>query len=226
LLSPYRHRLVAEALGTAALLAMVVGSGIAGERLSGGNLAVSLLVNAVATAAGLSVLVLGLGPISGAHFNPAVTISQAALGKAAWRDVPGYLLAQFFGGAGGVFIAHAMFALPLVMSPTHARAGAPLLFSEAVATAGLVLTIALVSRARPSATPWAVGLFILSAYFFTASTSFANPAVTVARALTDTFSGIRPADVPGFIVAQSIGAAGATLLLKWLEPSPQAEVTT
>lgn len=215
------QRLFAEALGTAGLLAMVVGSGIAAERLAAGNLAIALLVNAVSSAAGLVVLILALGPISGAHFNPAVTASQAVLGAVRWADVPAYWLAQLLGALLGVLVAHAMFGLPWFTASTQLRTGSALWFSETLATAGLVLTVVLVSQRRPSATPWAVGLYILSAYFFTASTSFANPAVTVARAFTDTFSGIRPGDAPSFIAAQFVGAAVALVALRWLSDAPR-----
>jgi glycerol uptake facilitator-like aquaporin len=208
--------MLAEALGTAGLLAMVVGSGIAAERLSQGNVALALLVNAVASAAGLVVLIFAFGPISGAHFNPVVTLSQALLGEVRWPALVGYWVAQFLGAVSGVVLAHVMLDLPWVTASHHARGGLALWVSEVVATTGLLLTITLVGKRTPSAVPWSVGLFILSAYFFTASTSFANPAVTAARALTDTFAGIRPGDVPGFVVAQLIGVLGATAASWWL----------
>lgn len=211
--------IAAELLGTALLLAVVVGSGIMGESLAGGNVAIALLANSLATGAGLAVLVLVFGPISGAHLNPAVTLAEAARGRLPWRRVPPYLVAQVAGALAGVVLAHVRFGhAPLAVS-AHARSGPGQLASEAVATFGLVLTIAGVDRHRPAAVPYAVALFVVSAYWFTASTSFANPAVTVARAATDSFAGIRPADVPGFVVAQLVGAAGAVALAGWLWPS-------
>lgn len=206
------RRVFAEALGTAALLAAVVGSGIMGERLAGGNVAVALLANTLATGAALVVLILVLGPVSGAHLNPAVTLVEAAARRLPARDAALYLAAQTSGAILGVWLAHAMFELDLWMLSTKVRAGPAQLLSEGVATAGLVVVIAAVSQHRPAAIPAAVGLYISSAYWFTASTSFANPAVTLARSLTDTFAGIRPVDVPGFVVAQLLGAAlGATV---------------
>lgn len=219
------RRLVAEALGSAALLAMVVGSGIMGEQLAGGNVAVALLVNALATAAGLIVLIVGLGPISGAHFNPAVSLAQALGGGLPWRALPGYVLAQVGGAVAGVVVAHAMFGQALVQTSQHARTGGGLWWSEVVATAGLVLTIEAVSRTRAAVVPYAVGLYILSAYFFTASTSFANPAVTLARTLTDSFAGIRASDAPMFMVMQLLGAAGAMALARWLWAAKREPVT-
>jgi glycerol uptake facilitator-like aquaporin len=213
------RKLAAEFLGTAALLAMVVGSGIAGERLAGGNVALALLVNAVSSATGLVVLILAFGPVSGAHFNPAVSLSQAMSGALRWRALPAYVLAQVSGAVVGVVAAHAMFGEVLLETSSHVRTGHALWWSELIATVGLVLTIAAVSRSRTGAVPYAVGLYIVSAYFFTASTSFANPAVTLARSLTDTFSGIRPADAPMFIVVQLGGAAVATVLAGWLWPT-------
>jgi glycerol uptake facilitator-like aquaporin len=213
------RRLVAEALGTALLLVAVVGSGIMGERLAGGNVAIALLANTIATGAALVVLILTFGPISGAHFNPVVTMADASQGGIPWRLVPGYYVAQFVGGAAGVLAAHLMFELPLIQTSTHVRAGAAQAFSEFIATFGLLSVIWGCSRRRADAVPFAVGLYITAAYWFTASTSFANPAVTIARALTDTFTGIRPADVPPFIAAQLAGAAAATVLFTWLQPS-------
>jgi glycerol uptake facilitator-like aquaporin len=201
------------------LLAAVVGSGIMAERLSGGNQATALLANTIATAAVLVALILTFGPISGAHFNPAVTIADASQGGLRWRAVPGYIAAQLTGAAVGVWIAHAMFGERLFMTSLRTRSGPAQLLSECVATFGLLSVIWGCSRRRPDAVPFAVGAFIASAYWFTASTSFANPAVTIARALTDTFAGIRPADVPGFIVAQCLGATAATILFRWLVPS-------
>lgn len=212
------RRLVAEGLGTALLLATVVGSGIMGERLAGGNVAIALLANTLATGAGLVAFILALGPISGAHFNPAVSIADAAQGGLAWKVVPGYLLAQVVGALAGVAAAHGMFGEPLFSLSQHARAGASQLFSEAVATFGLLAVIWGCVRAHPRLVPFAVGAYIMAAYWFTASTAFANPAVTIARCLTDSFSGIRPVDVPGFIAAQAVGATAATLLFRWLIP--------
>lgn len=217
------RRLAAEALGSALLLATVVGSGIMGERLAGGNVAIALLANTVATGAGLVALILTFGPISGAHFNPAVTIADATQGGVSWRDVPGYIVAQVAGAFVGVIVAHFMFQLPLVSASTHVRAGASQLVSELIATFGLLSIIWGGVRRRASSVPFAVGAYITAAYWFTASTSFANPAVTLARAATDTFSGIRPADAPGFIVAQIVGALLATATFKWLVP-PLPEV--
>jgi glycerol uptake facilitator-like aquaporin len=213
------RKVVAEALGTALLLVAVVGSGIMGDRLAGGNAAIALLANTIATGAALVVLILTFGPISGAHFNPVVTVADASQGGMRWRLVPGYCAAQLVGGAAGVLAAHLMFELPLLQTSTHVRAGAAQAFSEFIATFGLLSVIWGCSRRRADAVPFAVGLYITAAYWFTASTSFANPAVTLARALTDTFAGIRPADVPPFIAAQVAGAAAATVLFTWLLPS-------
>ena len=206
--------LVAEWLGTAALLAVVVGSGIMGQQLSGGNDGIALLANAAATAAALYVLIALFGPISGAHFNPAVTLAMRVRGQAlpaAWWL---YVLVQIVGAICGVLLAHAMYAQPLLQPGIHIRTGAAQWLSEGVATFGLVLTILLGSRLRPAAIPALVASWIFAAYWFTASTSFANPAVTLARALTRSFAGIRPQDVSGFIVAQLAGA----LLAAWLAP--------
>ena len=217
------RRLTAEAIGTAMLLAAVVGSGIMGDRLSEGNDAVALLANAVATAAALVALILTFGPVSGAHFNPAVSIADASQGGLRWQDVPPYVVAQVAGAVLGVWTAHVMFGERLFMLSVHARSGPAQLVSEFVATFGLVSVIWGCSRRRSDAVPFAVAAYIAAAYWFTASTSFANPAVTLARALTDTFAGIHPTDVPGFIVAQLAGAATATLLFRWLVPSlPQS----
>ena len=213
------RRLVAEAVGTAMLLAAVVGSGIMAERLSGGDQALALLANTVATGAALVALILTFGPISGAHFNPAVTVADASQGGLAWRDVPGYIGAQLVGAVAGVWSAHAMFQERVFMVSLHARSGPAQLLSEFIATFGLLSVIWGCSRRRPAAVPFAVAAYITSAYWFTASTSFANPAVTFARALSDTFAGIRPIDVPGFIVAQFAGALVATLLFRWLVPA-------
>jgi len=213
--SPFR-RVFAEALGTALLLAVVIGSGVMGETLAGGNAALALLANALATGAALVVLITVFGPLSGAHFNPVVTL--VFLGR---RELPvalaaGYIAAQVVGAIGGVWAAHAMFAEPILEVSAKARDGPAQLWSEAVATFGLIATILGSLRFRPEATPVMVGLYITSAYWFTASTSFANPAVTVARTLSDTFAGIAPHSAPGFVAAQIIGAAAAALLFSWL----------
>jgi glycerol uptake facilitator-like aquaporin len=214
------RKLLAEALGTALLLATVVGSGIMGEKLAGGNVAIALLANTLATGAGLVALILTFGPISGAHFNPAVTLADASQGGMPWREVPGYVLAQVAGAFAGVAVAHVMFKEPaLFFASQHERSGAAQLVSEFVATFGLLSVIWGCVRRRPADVPFAVGAYITAAYWFTSSTSFANPAVTLARAASDTFAGIRPADAPGFIVAQLLGAAAATALFRWLVPS-------
>jgi glycerol uptake facilitator-like aquaporin len=213
------RKLVAEALGTALLLATVVGSGIMGESLAGGNVAIALLANTLATGAGLVCLILTFGPISGAHFNPAVTLADASQGGLPWREVPGYMLAQLVGAFAGVAAAHGMFGKPIFFASQHVRAGGSQLFSEFIATFGLLAVIWGVVRRRSAAVPFAVGAYITAAYWFTASTSFANPAVTLARAASDTFAGIRPADAPGFIVAQLVGAMAATFLFRWLVPA-------
>ena len=213
------RRATAECVGTAMLLAAVVGSGIMGERLAGGNVAVALLANTMATGAALVALILTFGPVSGAHFNPAVTIADASLGGIAWRDVPVYVAAQIVGAFAGVGAADLMFGLPIYFASRHERSGPAQLFSEFIATFGLLAVIWGCSRRRSSAVPFAVGAYITAAYWFTASTSFANPAVTLARAASDTFAGIRPIDVPGFIAAQMIGAMAATWLFHWLVPA-------
>ncbi|HZS40511.1 MAG TPA: MIP/aquaporin family protein [Polyangia bacterium] len=212
------RRAAAEALGTALLLATVVGSGIMGERLCGGNVAVALLANTLATGAGLVALLLTFGPISGAHFNPAVTLAAATQGGLPWRDVPSYVGAQLGGAFAGVATAHAMFGEPVFSASQHVRSGVAQGASELVATFGLLATIWGCSRSRPGAVPFAVGAYITAAYWFTASTSFANPAVTLARAASNTFAGIRPIDAPAFIAAQLAGAAAATLVFRWLVP--------
>lgn len=212
------RRATAEAVGTALLLATVVGSGIEGEALAGGNMALALLANTLATGAALVALILTFGPISGAHFNPAVTLADASQGGLAWREVPAYLAAQVTGAVGGVVLANVMFGKPAIFLSQHVRAGGPQFLSEFVATFGLLAVIWGCVRARSSMVPFAVAAYITAAYWFTPSTSFANPAVTVARALTDTFAGIRPADVPGFVAAQLFGAGAATLLFRWLVP--------
>jgi glycerol uptake facilitator-like aquaporin len=210
------RRLGAEALGTGLLLAIVIGSGIMGDRLSGGNVAIALLGNTLATGAGLVVLITMLGPLSGAHFNPAVTLTFVLRREFPLRDSLSYIAAQIVGAVLGVWTAHAMFAEPLLQISTTGRDGLAQAFSEAVATFGLVAAILGSLRFRPEATPLIVGLYITSAYWFTASTSFANPAVTLARALSDTFAGIAPASVLPFILAQLVGAALATGLCGWL----------
>ena len=216
-----RRAYAAELLGTALLLATVVGSGIMAERLSGGNVAVALLANAIATGAILYALITGLGPVSGAHFNPAVTLIEAWSRRLPRGRVPGYLVCQVIGAIGGVVLAHVMLGLPLLQESTHVRASGGELVSEVVATFGLLLVIATASRARPAAVPAAVALYIVAAYWFTASTSFANPAVTLARACTESFAGIRPIDVPGFTIAQLCGAALALAFFSWLVPRPR-----
>lgn len=216
------RRLVSEALGTAFLLATVVGSGIMAERLAGGNVAVALLANTIATGAGLVALILTFGPVSGAHFNPAVTLAAALQRGLAWRDVPAYVFAQVAGAFTGVAAAHVMFEEALFSASRHVRSGPSQLASEFIATFGLLSVIWGVSRRNAAHTPFAVGSYITAAYWFTASTSFANPAVTLARAASDTFAGIRPIDAPGFIVAQLLGATVATVLFGWLAPAAKA----
>jgi len=213
------RRLASELLGTALLLAAVVGSGIMGERLSSGNVAIALLANTLATGATLVTLIFTFGSISGAHFNPAVTLADASQGGLRWREVPGYIAAQVVGAFLGVGAAHLMFAEPPLQVSQHVRAGGAQMFSEFIATFGLLSVIWGCSRLRADAVPFAVGLYITGAYWFTASTSFANPAVTLARSFTNTFAGIRPTDAPGFVVAQLAGAFAATFLFRWLVPS-------
>lgn len=217
-LQPYglAHRLVAELLGTALLLAVVVGSGIMGERLDGGNEAIALLGNTLSTGAALVVLITIFGPLSGAHFNPAVTLVFAARRELGWSLAVGYIAVQLAGGVLGVWAAHLMFEEPVLQASLKLRDGPAQAFSEGVATFGLIATILGSIRFRPEATPMMVGLYITSAYWFTASTSFANPAVTVARSLSDTFAGIAPSSAPAFIAAQLAGAAVAALLFGWL----------
>jgi glycerol uptake facilitator-like aquaporin len=223
-MSDLPRRATAEAVGTAMLLAAVVGSGIMGERLSGGNVAIALLANTLATGAALVALILTFGPISGAHFNPAVTLADASQGGLPWREVPAYLVAQIIGAFAGVAAADVMFELPVFFASRKVRQGGAQLFSEFVATFGLLAVIwGCVRLKQKAGVPFAVGAYITAAYWFTASTSFANPAVTLARSASDTFAGIRPVDVPGFVVAQLLGAAGATLLFRWLVPSLSEE---
>jgi glycerol uptake facilitator-like aquaporin len=212
------RRAVAEGVGTALLLAAVVGSGIMGERLASGNVGLALLANAIATGAALVALIVTFGPISGAHFNPAVTLAGISRSGLPWHDAATYVAAQLGGAIAGVVIANLMFEIPPAFSQ-HARDGSGQVLSEFVATFGLLCVIQGCSRLRSAVVvPFAVGAYITSAYWFTASTSFANPAVTIARCFTDTFAGIRPSDVPGFVVAQLLGAAAATALFRWLAP--------
>jgi len=219
------RRLVAEGLGTAMLLAVVIGSGIMGERLADGNTAIALLANAIATGCGLVALILMFGTVSGAHFNPLVTLSEAWQKNLPAADVAPYIAVQIVGAFAGVAAAHLMFGEQLLFASTHVRTGAAQWWSEFVATFGLLATIIGCSRSRPGTTPFAVAAYITAAYWFTSSTSFANPAVTLARAASDTFAGIRPVDAPGFIVAQLLGATAATLLFCWLHPAPPVDAT-
>jgi len=220
---PLAKRVVAEALGTFFLLAAVVGSGIMAERLANGNTALALLANTAATGAALIALIISFAPLSGAHFNPVVTLSFALRHDLLWREVVVYLLAQVTGGIGGVVAANLMFGLPAVFLSQHSRTGMALLFSEFIATLGLVSVILAASRSTVAVVAVAVGAYISAAYWFTASTSFANPAVTVARSLSDTFAGIRPVDAPGFVVAQLAGGIAATVLFRWLIPIESEE---
>jgi glycerol uptake facilitator-like aquaporin len=215
------RRLAAEALGTALLLVAVVGSGIMAERLANGNVALALLANAIATGAALVVLITIFGPLSGAHFNPCVTLYMAMQRQMPWRETLPYILTQFAAAVAGVWLAHAMFALPVLEVSTHLREGPAQWLAEAVATFGLLLTIAGGVRFAPAAVPMLVGLYITGAYWFTASTSFANPAVTVARMLSDSFAGIAPHSAPGFIAAQLLATVAASRLLPWLFASAE-----
>jgi len=212
-----------EACGTAFLLVAVVGSGIMAERLSGGNVGLALLVNAVATGGALLALILALGPVTGGHFNPLVTLAEATEGGLAWREVPGYLLAQVLGAFAGVALAHAMFSLSVFAPSSHVRSGAAQVLAEAIATFGLLSVIRGSVRGWPRGVAFAVAAYVTGAYWFTSSTAFANPAVTLARAATDTFSGIRPVDVPGFLFGQLIGAGAATAFWRWLLRRPAAK---
>jgi glycerol uptake facilitator-like aquaporin len=216
---PLRARLTAEFFGSALLVAAVVGSGIMGQRLAGGNVAIALLANTIATGAALLALILTLAPISGAHLNPAVTLAAAIERDLTWPDATAYVAVQCAGGVLGAVVAHLMFALPSYSFSSHSRQGGAQVLSEFVATFGLMAVIRGCSRLQAGATPFAVASYIVAAYWFTASTSFANPAVTIARCLSDTFAGIRPADVPWFIVAQLAGALAATFLFRWLVPN-------
>ena len=219
------RRLAAETLGTALLLAVVIGSGIMGDRLAGGNIAIALMGNTIATGAALVVLITVFGPLSGAHFNPAVTLVFAARREIGWGLALAYVVAQVAGGVLGVWAAHAMFAEPILQVSTKLRDGPAQAFSEGVATFGLIAAILGSIRFRPEATPMIVGLYITSAYWFTASTSFANPAVTLARCLSNTFAGIAPTSAPGFIAAQLVGAATASLAFGWLLRERQSDQT-
>ncbi len=216
------RRLIAEWMGTFSLLATVVGSGIMAERLAGGNVAIALLGNTIPTGAILVALILCFGPISGAHFNPAVTLAFAIRKEITARDSLSYVLAQVTGAIAGVLVAHVMFAHPLFDPSTHVRTGLGQWVGEFVATFGLVGTILCCLKSRPAAIPYAVGLYITAAYWFTSSTSFANPAVTIARGSSNTFSGISPADVAAFVAVQLVAAVLATFFFHWLlkEPSP------
>ncbi len=221
---PLSRRLLAEGLGSVLLAATVVGSGIMAERLSGGNMAVALLANTGATVAVLYTLITLLGPISGAHFNPAVSGIEALRGRLSWRDAGAYTLTQIAGCCAGAVLAHLMFELPLVEASTHVRSGPAQWIAEAVATFGLLLVV--IGHRRAEQAAWMVACWIGAAYWFTASTSFANPAITIARSLTNTFSGIRPIDAPGFIAAQFIGAIAAFGLGRLLFPTPKPVAAT
>lgn len=214
--APVSRQLAAEFIGTALLLATVVGSGVMGERLAGGNVAIALLANTIATGAVLYALISAFGSLSGAHFNPLVSIVAAFQGQLAWRSVGPHVLVQIAGALSGVVCAHLMFELPTIMYSQHIRAGISQMWSEVVATFGLLTVILSCARHKPETIPAAVATYITAAYWFTASTSFANPAVTIGRALTDTFSGIRPVDVPGFVGAQIVGASLALLFHRWM----------
>jgi glycerol uptake facilitator-like aquaporin len=219
------RRGAAEALGTAFLLAAVVGSGIMAERLAGGNVALALLANAIATGGALFALILVFAPWSGAHFNPVVTLALAIDGEIAWRDVLAYIAAQFAGAISGVWLAHLMFGLPILEASVHARSGIGQWTGEVVATFGLLLVIESGRRAFAQNLPAAIAAYITAGYWFTSSTSFANPAVTVARALTDSFAGIAPRDVLGFVLCQCLGAAAAVGFVRWLEQRPSGRVS-
>jgi glycerol uptake facilitator-like aquaporin len=212
------RQVVAEFLGTGFLVAAVVGSGIMGERLAGGNVAIALLANTFTTGAALVALILTFGPISGAHFNPAVTVAGAIEKGVTWTVAACYIPAQCLGAIGGTITAHIMFQLPVVSISQHVRSGSAQVFSEFVATFGLLCVIWGCSRMRSGMVPIAVGTYITAAYWFTSSTSFANPAVTLARSLSDTFAGIRPIDAPPFLIAQFLGAIAATFFFRWLVP--------
>jgi glycerol uptake facilitator-like aquaporin len=215
------RRVVAEFFGTAFLVAAVIGSGVMADRLANGNVALALLANTIATGAALVALILAFGQISGAHFNPVVTFMDALEKGLPWKETPHYVVGQVLGGMTGAVMAHLMFSLPAISLSHHVRSGPPQVFSEFVATFGLVSIIWGCSRLRSNAVAFAVGAYIMAAYWFTASTSFANPAVTIARCLSDTFAGIRPSDVPLFVTAQFLGGIAATLTFRWLVPNLQ-----
>lgn len=215
------RRVFAEFLGTAFLVAAVIGSGIMADRLANGNVALALLANTIATGAALVALILAFGPVSGAHFNPVVTLTDALEKGLPWAETPYYVAGQLAGGVIGAVVAHLMFALPAISLSRHVRSGPTQVFSEFVATFGLMSIIWGCSRLRTGAVAFAVGAYITAAYWFTASTSFANPAVTIARCLSDTFSGIRPSDVPWFLIAQFLGGIAATMVFRWLVPNLQ-----
>lgn len=220
----FGRRLACEGVGTAILLAAVVGSGIMAQRLSGGNTAIALLANTLATGGALFAIIATFGPYSGAHFNPVVTLADAWQGGMAWRSVPAYILVQIAGAIAGVAAANVMFGEPVFFASQHVRAGAAQGLGEAIATFGLLATIWGCSRRAPQLVAFAVPAYIVGAYWFTSSTSFANPAVTIARSLSDSFAGIRPADVPIFILAQLVGGTAATLLFHWIDPVRKSEV--
>jgi glycerol uptake facilitator-like aquaporin len=221
----FARRIVAEGLGTALLLAVVVGSAIMAERLAGGNVAIALMANAIATGTGLVALILMFGTISGAHFNPLVTLSEAWQKNLPVADVIPYIVVQIAGAFAGVAAAHLMFDVPVFVASEHARTGAAQWWSEFVASFGLIAVIIGCSRSRPAVTPFAVAAYITAAYWFTSSSSFANPALTLARCATNTVAGIRPSDAPGFILAQLLGAAAATPLFCWLYPAAHRDAT-
>ena len=211
-----QRALAAEACGTALLVAAVIGSGIMAERLAGGNAAIALLANTIATGAALVALISAFASVSGAHFNPIVTCAEAALGRMPWKRVAPYVIVQIVAAMAGTLIAHAMFAAPLVSWSHHERQGTAIVFSEVVATFGLLTVVFHAARANSSAVPSVAAGWIMAAYWFTASTSFANPAVTIARAMSDSFAGIRPVDVLPFIAAQIVGGALAVALFRWV----------
>ena len=217
------RRVVAEFLGTAFLVATVIGSGIMADRLANGNIALALLANTIATGAALMALILTFGPVSGAHLNPVVTVMDAWERGLPWAETPSYIIGQLAGGVTGAIVANVMFSVPTISLSRHARSGPPQFFSEFVATFGLLCVIWGCSRLRSNAVAFAVGAYITAAYWFTSSTSFANPAVTIARCLSDTFAGIRPVDVPWFVVAQFLGGIAATMLFGWLIPNLQGK---
>jgi glycerol uptake facilitator-like aquaporin len=215
--SSLAKRATVEFVATAVLLAAIAGSGIMGERLASGNVAVALLANSIATGAILIALILAFGEVSGAHINPVVTLSNAARRSFPWRETPAYIAAQVIGAFSGIALANIMFGLPVLFASHHVRTGWPSWLAEIVATAGLITVIGCCVRWRPASTPFAVAAYVTAAYWFFPSTSFANPAVTLARSMTDTFSGIRPMDVPAFLASQFAGAAVATAFLGWLQ---------